>query len=75
VLRLEYLNRFVFTPTKLKSYVRSFVPSVTKDADDDPFGWGRDPEQELEDVELFIEDRHENIKKQIEREKQKPYFQ
>ncbi len=75
VLKLEYLNTFVFTPAKLKSFVQYLVPSVSKDAAEDPFGWGRTPEAELADVEYFIDQRHENIKQQIATEKQKPYFQ
>ncbi len=75
VLRLEYLNKFVFTPNKLKSYVEDLEPWVTEDAADDPFGWSRSPAAELEDVELFVEQRHENIEMQVETEKRKSYFQ
>jgi len=75
VLRLEYLNKFVFTPVKLIAYLDRLPIFVTKDAADDPFGWSRQPDDELEDVKNFIHDRHENIKEQIEKEKQKPYFQ
>jgi len=75
VLRLEYLNKFVFTPVKLIAYLDRLPIFVTKDAADDPFGWSRQPDDELEDVKNFIQDRHENIKEQIEKEKQKPYFQ
>lgn len=75
VLKLESLNRRVFTPNALKEYVHSLAPHVWEDAAEDPFGWSRTPEDELEDVEDFIDQRHENIKQQIAEEKEKPYFQ
>lgn len=74
VLRLEHLNKFVFTPNKLKPYVEDLEPWVTEDAADDPFGWSRSPAAELEDVERFVEQRHENIQLQVELEKRKSYF-
>jgi len=75
VLRLEVLNNYFFVPDKLRPYLNSVSLYVGKDADEDPFGWSRKPADELKDVELFIEQRYQNIKQQIQIEKQKPYFQ
>ncbi len=75
VLHLQRLNNLYFTPTKLKAYLDRLVYYVGTDADEDPFGWGRTPEAEYDDVLLFIEARYDNIREQIQKEKEKPYFQ
>ena len=75
VLKLERLNNLVFTPAKLNGYMQTLVRYVTADAAEDPFGWSREPDAELQDVEFFVEKRHENIEAQIQLEKEKAYFQ